>query len=99
MIKWLKAPKLHPECYRRFPGVHAMAVAARCRAQLHLGVKAQLAGPGHQPEQLTADVIPLAVPAQPGQSVGYSGPGRPATAIRALLHGDSEPFPQGHPAV
>ena len=39
------------------PGLHEIAVAARGGAQLHLGVKAQLAGPGHQPEQLTADVV------------------------------------------
>ena len=45
-----------------FPGVHAIAVAPRCRTQLHLGVKAQLTGPGYQPEQLTADVVALAVP-------------------------------------
>ena len=60
------------------PGMHVIAVAARCRTQLHLGVKAQLAGPGYQPEQLTADVVALAVPVRPGQFEGYSGSRRPA---------------------
>ena len=61
------------------PGAHAIAVAARCRAQLHLGVKAQLTGPGYQPEQLTADVVAdvvgLAVPVQARQFAGHPGPG------------------------
>jgi hypothetical protein len=47
------------------PGLHVIAVAARRRTQLHLGVKAQLTGPGYQPEQLTPDVVALAVRLQP----------------------------------
>ena len=62
-----------------FPGVHAIAVAPGCRTQLHLGVKAQLTGPGYQPEQLTADVVAdvvgLAVPVQARQFAGHPGPG------------------------
>ncbi len=39
------------------PGAHEIAVAVRRSTQLHLGVTAQLTGPGAQPEQLTADVF------------------------------------------
>ena len=68
-----------PEMLPTFPGVHAIAVAPGCRTQLHLGVKAQLTGPGYQPEQLTADVasdvVGLAVPVQARQFAGHPGPG------------------------
>ena len=39
------------------PGVHEVSVAARRRTQLHLGIPAQLTGPGDQPEQLAAEVL------------------------------------------
>ena len=67
-----------PEMLPALPGVHAISVAARCRTQLHLGVKAQLTGPGYQPEQLTANVVALAVPVHARQFVGYTGLGCPA---------------------
>ena len=67
------------------PGVHAIAVAPCCRAHLHLGVKAQLTGPGYQPEQLTADIVAdvvgLTVPVQARQFAGHPGPGRPASQL------------------
>ena len=64
--------------------MHAIAVAPCCRTQLHLGVKAQLTGPGYQPEQLTADIVAdvgLAVPVQARQFAGHPGPGRPALQL------------------
>ena len=82
----LTAPGMLPT----LPGVHAIAVAPGCRTQLHLGVKAQLTGPGYQPEQLTADVasdvVGLAVPVQARQFAGLPGPSRRTGSAPACSH-------------
>ena len=86
-----KCTQAAPELLRKLPGAHEFAVAAGGGAELHLGVKAQLTRPGHQPEQLTADVLArlirsgsgrAAITVQPGQFAGHPGPGRPALQLR-----------------